>query len=131
METIKNTALPVNSLQQGKLTADQKRQKYFDNYYTSVKSVDPAQFDIVLGFLKGRGFDETVQRNLAISILEIAKEQNINPLDLIEQLDQVKEAIQLNTLLCLILNTARNRTSVIGFEKPKVLNNTIKRTILA
>lgn len=131
METIKNTALPVNSLQQGKLTADQKRQKYFDNYYTSVKSVDPAQFDIVLGFLKGRGFDETVQRNLAISILEIAKEQNINPLDLIEQLDQVKEAIQLNTLLCLILNTARNRTSVIGFDKPKVLNNTIKRTILA
>lgn len=131
METIKNTALPVNSLQQGKLTADQKRQKYFDNYYTSVKSVDPAQFDIVLGFLKGRGFDETVQRNLAISILEIAKEQNINPLDLIEQLDQVKEAIQLNTLLCLILNTVRNRTSVIGFDKPKVLNNTIKRTILA
>ncbi len=127
----KNTALPVNTLKSGKLSNDEKRQKYFDNYYTAVQSVDPAQFDIVLGFLDGRGYDDTVKKNLAITILEIAKEQNVNPIDLIDQLSTVEDSLQLNTLLCILLNTSRNRTSILGFQKTTSINNTVKRTILA
>ena len=127
----KNTALPVNTLKSGKLSNDEKRQKYFDNYYTAVQSVDPAQFDIVLGFLDGRGYDDAVKKNLAITILEIAKEQNVNPIDLIDQLSTVEDSLQLNTLLCILLNTSRNRTSILGFQKTTSINNTVKRTILA
>jgi len=126
-----NTAIPVNTSSSGKLSEDQKRQKFFDNYYTKVQSVDPAQFDVVLGFLEGRGYDDTVKRNLAISLLEIAKEQNINPIDLIEQLKTIEDSLQLNTLLCILLNTTRNRTSILGFKKTTSINNTVKRTILA
>lgn len=127
----KNTALPVNTIKSGKLSNDEKRQRYFDNYYTVVQSVDPAQFDVVIGFLNGRGYDDTVKKNLAITILEIAKEQNVDPMDLINQLGEVEDSLQLNTLLCILLNTSRNRTSILGFKKTTSINNTVKRTILA
>ena len=126
-----NTAIPVNTSRSGKLSEDQKRQRFFDNFYTKVQSVDPAQFDIVLGFLDGRGYDDTIKRNLAISLLEIAKEQNVNPVDLINQLDEVKDSLKLNTLLCILLNTTRNRTSILGFKKTTSINSTVQRTILA
>lgn len=127
----KNTSLPVNTTEKGKPSLDDKREAFFGNYYSKVQSVDPAQFDLIIGFLEGRGYDESVKRNLAISLLEIAKEQNVNPVDLINQLDEVKEELKLNTLLCILLNTTRNRTSVVGFSRTNQINNTVKRTILA
>jgi hypothetical protein len=127
----KSTAMPVNNTPSGKLSDEEKRQRYFNNYYTKVQSVDPAQFDIVLGFLDGRGYDDTVKRNLAISLLEIAKEQNVDPIDLINQLSEVQDSLKLNTLLCILLNTTRNRTSVLGFRKSTQINSTVQRTILA
>jgi len=127
----KNTAQPINETSSGKLSVDDKRQKFFNNYYTKVQSVDPAQYDIVIGFLKGRGYEESVQRNLSITLMEIAVEQDVNIVDLINQLEEVKDSIKLNTLLCILCNTTRNRTSVLGFKKDGSINSTVKRTILA
>ena len=73
----KNTAVPVNTTSNGKPSIDEKRQRYFDNYYTKVQSVDPAQFDIVNGFLEGRNYSESVKRNLSISLLEIKRTRTI------------------------------------------------------
>ena len=112
-------------------TADEKQQKFFDNYYTKVDSVDPAHFDIVRGFLIGKGFDESTIDNLSITLLEVAREQDINPVDLIKQLDDVDNKLKLNTLLCILLNTTRNRTSILGYSLGKTVSSNISRTILA
>jgi hypothetical protein len=127
----KNTAVPVNTTQSGKPSIDEKRQRYFDNYYTKVQSVDPAQFDIVNGFLEGRNYSESVKRNLSISLLEIAKEQGLSITDLINQLSTIEDTLKLNTLLCILFNTTRNRTSVIGFSQSNKVISAIQRTILA
>jgi len=127
----KNTAVPVNTTSSGKPSIDEKRQRYFDNYYTKVQSVDPAQFDIVNGFLEGRNYSESVKRNLSISLLEIAKEQGLSVTDLINQLSTIEDTLKLNTLLCILFNTTRNRTSVIGFSQSNKVISTVQRTILA
>jgi|14_taG_2_1085336.scaffolds.fasta_scaffold01561_11 hypothetical protein len=127
----KNTAVPVNTTSNGKPSIDEKRQRYFDNYYTKVQSVDPAQFDIVNGFLEGRNYSESVKRNLSISLLEIAKEQGLSVTDLINQLSTIEDTLKLNTLLCILFNTTRNRTSVIGFSQSNKVISTVQRTILA
>ncbi len=127
----KNTAVPVNTTSNGKPSIDEKRQRYFDNYYTKVQSVDPAQFDIVNGFLEGRNYSESVKRNLSISLLEIAKEQGLSVTDLINQLSTMEDTLKLNTLLCILFNTTRNRTSVIGFSQSNKVISTVQRTILA
>lgn len=127
----KNTAVPVNNNADGSLSNDDKRHRYFDSYYTKTPSVDPAHFDIVSGFLEGRGYDKTTKDNLSITLLEIAKEQKVDPLELIKQLETVSDTFKLNTLICILMNTSRNRTSVLGFNHTKTINKNIERTLLA
>ena len=83
------------------------------------------------GFLVGKKFDESTVDNLVISLLEVAKEQDLSIPDLIAQLDGLEDTLQLNTLLSLLLNTTRNRTSVLGFEQTTAVSDNISRTILA
>ena len=123
-----HTNLPYED---AKITADEKQRKFFDSYYTKDASVDPAQFDIVRGFLVGKKYDETAIDNLTISLLEVAKEQQLNPIDMIQQLDDIDDRLKLNTLLCILLNTTRNRTSILGYTQAKIVSTNISRTILA
>ena len=130
-DTIEKTNVPVNNNIDKELTPDEKQRKFFGNYYKQVGSVDPAQFDIVRGFLLGKKFEESVVDNLTISLLEVAKEQELNPMDMVKQLDEIDGKLKLNTLLCILLNTTRNRTSIIGFNQTKTINANILRTVLA
>ena len=68
---------------------------------------------------------------MSITLLEIAKEQQVDPIELVKQLEIVPDKLKLNTLLCILMNTSRNRTSVLGFDHTKTINKNIKRTILA
>jgi hypothetical protein len=125
------TNLPIFDETFAEFTQDEKQKQFFSNYYTQVDSVDPAHFDIVRGFLVGKNFDASTVDNLVISLLEVAKEQDLSIPDLIAQLDGLQDTLQLNTLLSLLLNTTRNRTSVLGFEQTTLVSNNISRTILA
>tara|TARA_B100000809_G_C15111782_1_gene520885 strand:- start:433 stop:837 length:405 start_codon:yes stop_codon:yes gene_type:complete len=127
----KFTNQPISNNIENELSADEKQRKFFDNYYSNVESVDGAQFDIIRGFLLSKKFDESTVNNLAITLLEVAKEQQIDPTDLITQLDDVDNKLKLNTLLCILLNTTRNRTSILGFNQSNIISDKITRTILA
>ena len=88
-----HTNLPVNDNIDKNLSSDEKQRKFFGSYYTKTESVDPAQFDIIRGFLLGKKFGETVVDNLAISLLEVAKEQGLNPIDMMQQLDDIDDKL--------------------------------------
>ena len=74
------TNLPIHDSKYSELSVDDKQRQFFSNYYTQVDSVDPALFDLVRGFLVGKNFDESTVDNLAISLLEVAKEQDVTVL---------------------------------------------------
>ena len=42
---VENTSFPVDEQAADQMSADAKQRKFFDNYYTKVGSVDPAQYD--------------------------------------------------------------------------------------
>ena len=128
---VNKTNLPIFDDTFAEFTQDEKQKQFFSNYYTQVDSINPAHFDIVRGFLVGKKFDESTVDNLVISLLEVAKEQDLSVPDLIAQLDGLEDTLQLNTLLSLLLNTTRNRTSVLGFEQTTAVSDNISRTILA
>ena len=128
---VNKTNLPIFDDTFAEFTQDEKQKQFFNNYYTNVDSVNPAHFDIVRGFLVGKNFDASTVDNLVISLLEVAKEQDLSVPDLIAQLDGLEDTLQLNTLLSLLLNTTRNRTSVLGFEQTTAVSDNISRTILA
>ena len=128
---VENTSLPIHENADGNFSSDVKQRKFFDNYYTKVDSVDPAQFDIVRGFLLGRELEVSTVDNLTITLLEVAKEQQLDPVELIDQLELVDDKIQLNNILCILLNSTRNRTSVLGYGQATVVNTNIQRAILA
>ena len=83
------------------------------------------------GFLQRKNLEETSIDNLTISLLEVAKEQQLNPIDMVQQLDDIEDKLKLNTLLCILLNTTRNRTSVLGYSTAKTVSTKIQRAILA
>ena len=50
---------------------------------------------------------------------------------MVQQLDDIEDKLKLNTLLCILLNTTRNRTSVLGYSTAKTVSTKIQRAILA
>lgn len=127
---IQKTNLPVYNTENTELSPDQKQRQFFGNYNTKVGSVDPAQYEVVRGYLLGKNINGAAVDNLAITLVEVATEQNIAIDELIDLLDTGGE-LNLNTVLCILLNTTRNRTSIVGFNQVTVNNDNVERLILA
>ena len=111
-----NTSLPVHGNQVQEYTRDQKTNKFFDNFYSANVSVDPNEYELIRGFLKEKKIPESSIDNLAITLAEVAKEQGLSAADIID-LSSTSGDVQLDTIFCILLNTTRNRTSVLGFKK--------------
>ena len=93
-------------------------------------SIDPTEFDIVKSHLLAKGIDETAIDSLTVSLLNSATIQNFDITRLINILD-TSDSFQLNTVICILLNVTRNRTSILGFTQPQQINQNTERLIIA
>jgi hypothetical protein len=80
--------LPPSSLPQNPTTS------YFDNLGTTTPSVSPNTNDAVVGYFQQLTGDATVGATLAAAVISTAQQQNINPLDVVEQLNALSQANQ-------------------------------------
>jgi hypothetical protein len=123
-----NTNLPIYSDQAKTVSSEKKQRNFFGNYHTKVGAVNPVDYDLIRGYLLGKNMDESSIDNLSITLVEVAKEQGIEITELIDLLDTGGD-LNLNTVLCILLNTTRNRTSVVGFRAPVTTSSEIRRLI--
>ena len=88
---------------------------FFDKYFTHQITFPSNQIDAVLGFFLKRGFDEEAAKSTAIVLLNQARIDSVNPLQLIDTLEGTSQA-ELSQVVAEILNLYREKSSSLGFR---------------
>jgi len=95
-------------------TADEVR-SFFDKYFTHQITFPSNQIDAVLGFFLKRGFDEQAAKSTAIVLLNQARIDKVNPMQLVDTLEGLTE-VQLSQVVAEILNLYREKNSALGYR---------------
>jgi hypothetical protein len=88
---------------------------FFNKYFTHQVSFPSNQIDAVLGFFLKNGFDEQAAKSTAIVLLNQARIDNVNPMQLIDTLKGLNGA-QLSQVVTEIINLYREKTSFLGYK---------------
>ena len=89
--------------------------QFFDKFYTTEVSFPAAEIDAVIGFFQRREFDITSARSIAIVLLNQARSDDVNVFTLLETLKSIP-TMQLSSVVAQILNSYREKTSLVGYR---------------
>ena len=103
--------------------------QFFDKFYSNQISFPTNQVDAVLGFFLKHGFDLESSRSTSIVLLNQAKLDNVNVFKLIDTLKTLTD-VQLSQVVAQILNTYREKTSLLGYRIAPVTTTYDVRNIL-
>lgn len=118
-----NTNLPTNP------NSGQEVKEFFDKYYEQKISFPAAQIDITVGFFLKRDFDLDSARSVAIVLLNQARNDNVNVNSLLDTLKTLTD-VQLSQVVAQVLNTYREKTSLLGYCIADIENTYESRNIL-
>lgn len=118
----------LENIQQFNDSSDKTR-LLFDRYFTKEISYPSNQVDAVVGFFRKRGFDELASVSVAAVLLQQAKIDNVNVLELLDSLKGL-DKVKLSNLVTAILNANRSKISKLGYRAETVLNNLEARNII-
>lgn len=103
--------------------------QFFDKFYLNQLSFPTNQVDAVVGFFLKHGFDLESSRSTSIVLLNQAKIDNVNVFQLIDTLKTLTD-VQLSQVVAQILNTYREKTSLLGYRIAPVTTTYEVRNIL-
>lgn len=118
----------IENIQKITDSADRTR-LLFDRYFTKEISYPSNQVDAVVGFFKRRGFDELASTSVAGVLLQQAKIDGVNVLELLDSLKGF-DKVKLSNLVTAILNANRSKISKLGYRSQPSLNNLEARNIV-
>lgn len=106
---------PTNLPTQQPTDSSDEVKSFFDKYFTHQISFPSNQIDAVLGFFLKAGFEEQAAKSTSIVLLNQARIDGVNPLQLIDTLKTLNGA-QLSSVVTEILNAYREKTSSLGYK---------------
>lgn len=118
--------LPTN---QESLDSSEEVRQFYDKYFDSPVSFPSNQIDAVVGFFLKRDFDIESARSTAIVLLNQARIENVNVFTLLDTLKPLTD-VQLSQVVAQVLNTYREKTSLLGYRIATLENNYETRNIL-
>lgn len=111
-------------------TAKTKNVKtFFDNFFTKTISFPAEQIDAVVGFFVKRGFDTNSANSIAITLLTQARKENVNVFALLDSLKGLTD-VQLSQVITQVLNSTREKTSLLGYRVKPATDTYESRNIL-
>lgn len=102
---------------------------FFDKFFVNEVSFPSNQIDAVVGFFMKNGFDETSARSTGIVILNQARQDNVNVFQLIETLKTLTQ-VQLSQVVAQVLNSYREKTSLLGYRIAPLVDDYESRNII-
>jgi hypothetical protein len=102
---------------------------FFDNINNTPISFPSGQIDAVVGFFMKRGFDSVGANSVAIVLLKQAHREHVNVFKLLDTLKNLTD-IQLSQVVTQVLNSTRDKTSLLGYRTAPVTNTYEARNIL-
>jgi len=111
------------------IDSSQEVRSFFDKYFRHQITFPSNQIDAVIGFFLKRGFDEESARSTGIVLLNQARLDNVNVFQLIDTLKTVSDA-QLSAVVTEVLNSYREKTSILGYKILTIEETTESRNIV-
>lgn len=102
---------------------------FFDKFFVNEISFPSNQIDAVVGFFLKHGFDAESARSTSIVLLNQAKIDNVNVLELVDSLKKLTE-IQLSQVVAQVLNAYREKVSLLGYRIAPLVDTYESRNIL-
>jgi hypothetical protein len=102
---------------------------FFDRFFQKEISYPSNQVDAVVGFFKNRGFEESAAISISTVLLQEAKIDNVNVLELLDTLKGY-DKIKLSSLVTAILNSNRSKISKLGYRSQLDVNRVEARNIV-
>lgn len=88
---------------------------FFNRYFTEQVSFPAAEIDAVVGFFLKRGFNELGAKSTAIVLLNQARVDGVNVFQLLDTIGNFEE-VQLGQLVTQVLNSNREKVSLLGYK---------------
>jgi len=111
------------------IDSSQEVRSFFDKYFRHQITFPSNQIDAVIGFFLKRGFDEESARSTGIVLLNQARLDNVNVFQLIDTLKTVSDT-QLSAVVTEVLNSYREKTSILGYKILTIEETTESRNIV-
>ena len=102
---------------------------FFNKYYTTTVSFPSNQIDAVIGFFSKNGFSAESARSISIVLLNQARTDGVNVFELVDSL-KVLSDVQLSQVVAQVLNSYREKTSLLGYRVAQVIDKYEDRNIL-
>jgi hypothetical protein len=103
--------------------------QFFDKFFVNKVNFPVNQIDAVVGFFISNGFDQESANNTAMVLLNQAKTDNVNVFQLIDTLKTLND-VQLSQVVAEILNSYREKTSMLGYRIAPLVDTFEVRNIL-
>jgi hypothetical protein len=101
----------------------------FDTFFEKEIAYPSNQVDAVIGFFVRRGFQQQAAQSVGSILLQQAKIDNVNVLELLDTLNTL-DGVKLSNLVTAILNANRSATSKLGLRSEYTANSVESRNIL-
>lgn len=89
--------------------------QFFDNYFTKEVTFPAGEIDAVVAFFTKRGFDRTSAASTSIVLLNQAKVESVSVFKLLDTLKTLTD-VQLSQVVAQVLNSYREKTSLLGYR---------------
>ena len=108
-------ALNLPDKQATELDSESEVKNFFNNYFKEPITFPSSQIDAVVGFFMKRGFSEQSAKSTGIVLLTQARIDNVNVFQLLDTLKGFTK-IQLSQLVTEVLNSNRDKISILGYK---------------
>lgn len=102
---------------------------FFDKFFVQQVSFPSNQIDAVVGFFLKNGFDTESARSTGIVILNQARQDNINVFELLDTMKTLTD-VQLSQVVAQVLNSYREKTSLLGYRVAPLVDDYESRNVL-
>lgn len=101
---------------------------FFNRYFSEPMTFPVSQVDAVIGFFLKRGFSENSAKSTAIVLLGQARIEGINVFKLLDTLKGLS-SVQLSRIVTEVMNSSREKISILGYKVIKTDETAESRNI--
>jgi hypothetical protein len=103
--------------------------QFFDKFFVHEVSFPAGEIDATIGFFMKRGFDLESARSTSIVLLNQARLDNVPVFQLLDTMKGLTD-VQLSQIVAQVLNSYREKTSLLGYRVAPVVDTYESRNIL-
>ena len=104
--------------------------RIFDSFYSTRLVVNPADYDIVLGYFTSVCATKNIAENFTALLFRVAQETQIDALEILNQIKGIGNKLQMNKVLAYYLNSLKSKTSLYGVGNVPKPNQAVARNIV-